>query len=243
MRRWMFMAAVSVALLVAPLWAQRGGRGGMGGGFHGGFAGRGGGFVGTPRAGYWGGGFHGGFVHGRYPGRWPYYPGRFPFWGWRYPWWGFRGWYGYGSWGYPWWGGYGGVSVGYFPSGWSSDPTTQYPVYVNANPDTGGSAVAYQQQQDIDRLSDEVARLRAEQQSGATRGPAPPPPKTEIRAETLLVFRDKHTEEIENYAIVGKTLWIFTEQRARKIPIVELNVLATTKANEARGIDFRLPVQ
>ncbi|HME57460.1 MAG TPA: hypothetical protein VKF63_03920, partial [Terracidiphilus sp.] len=64
-----------------------------------------------------------------------------------------------------------------------------------------------------------------------------------IHAATVLVFRDRHSEEIQNYAIVGKTLWVFTEQRARKIPIAELNVPATTKANEARGIDFRLPAQ
>ena len=59
----------------------------------------------------------------------------------------------------------------------------------------------------------------------------------------MLVFRDHHSEEIDNYAIVGKTLWVFTEQRARKIPIADLNVPATTKANEDRGIEFRLPGQ
>jgi hypothetical protein len=88
-----------------------------------------------------------------------------------------------------------------------------------------------------------VARLRDERES---RQPpsysAPsPPPKAQVRAETLLVFRDRHTEEIQNYAIVGKTLWVFTEQHSRKIPIAELDVPATTKANDDRGIDFRLP--
>ena len=86
-----------------------------------------------------------------------------------------------------------------------------------------------------------MERLRNEQQSGAAA--AKPPPKAEIRATTVLVFRDRHSEEIENYAIIGKTLWVFTEQRARKIPIAELNVPATTKANEDRGIEFRLPGQ
>ena len=94
------------------------------------------------------------------------------------------------------------------------------------------------QQDEIDRLNQEVARLREEQPAN----PAPSPPvKAQVHAETLLVFRDHHTEEIENYAIVGKTLWVFTEQRARKIPIAELDVPATTKANDDRGIDFRLP--
>jgi hypothetical protein len=59
----------------------------------------------------------------------------------------------------------------------------------------------------------------------------------------VLVFRDRHSEEILNYAIKGERLWVFTEQRARKIPIAELDVPATTKANTERGIDFRLPGQ
>jgi hypothetical protein len=89
--------------------------------------------------------------------------------------------------------------------------------------------------------TDELASLRAEQ-SGATGSSVPqPPPKAEIHVATVLVFLDHHTEEIENYAIVGKMLWVFTEQRARKIPIAELNVPATTKVNEAQGIGFRLP--
>ncbi len=86
--------------------------------------------------------------------------------------------------------------------------------------------------------------MRAEREAEAARSYVPqPPPKAEIRAGTVLVFRDRHSEEIQNYAIVGKTVWVFTEQRARKIPIAELNIPATTKANEARGIDFRLPTQ
>ena len=246
MRRWMFMAALGAALLATPLWAQRGGRGGMAmggarggsvGGVHGGT-----GFVGgAPRPG-WAGGVHGGFVHGPHPGHFPYY-------GWRYPWWGYRGYYGYGGWGYPSWGWYGGAgySSGYYPSGysssgWYSDPATQYPVYVYANPDNTNNG--YNQQQEIDRLNNEVAQLRAEQQSGALQNYAQPSgPKAEIHGDTVLVFRDRHIEEIQNYAIVGKTLWVFTEQRARRIPIAELNVPATTKANEARGIDFQLPGQ
>jgi len=248
MRRWIFIAALSAALLVVPASAQRGGRGGMGGGFHGGSVSHGGGFAGAPR-GEWGGGARGwnggrgwgghGFP-GHYPGRYPYY-GPYPY--------GYRGYYGNGWYGYPWVSGwYGDIGVGwsseYYPSGYYSDPATQYPVYVYANPDNSNSAAAYNQQQEIDRLNDELARLRAERSSGGAGSSVPqPPPKAEIRAGTVLVFRNHHTEEIQDYAIVGKTLWVFTEQRARKILISELDVPATTKVNEARGIDFRLPTQ
>ena len=119
-----------------------------------------------------------------------------------------------------------------------------YPSYVYASPDNSG---AYDQnsqiqQDEIDRLNQEVARLRDERQPQPPSSyPVPSPPKAQVHAETVLVFRDQHTEEIENYAIVGKTLWVFTEQRSRKIPVAELDVPATTKANEDRGIDFRLP--
>jgi hypothetical protein len=238
MRRWVFIAALSAALLGIPLWGQRGGRGGMAMG-----GGRGG-YAGAPHGGaYWGGGFHGGHGHGPYgyPGHYPYHPGHYPHYPSRYPWgWGYRGGYGYGWYGYPSasWGWYGGV-------GWSgaydSYPATQYPVDVYAYPDNANATVAYDQQQEIDRLNDEVARLRAEREPGSANPVPQPPPKAQIRAATVLVFRNHHTEEIQDYAIVGKTLWVFTEQRARKIPIAELDVPATTKANEDRGIDFRLP--
>jgi len=59
--------------------------------------------------------------------------------------------------------------------------------------------------------------------------------------KTELVFRDKHVEEVQNYAIVGQTLWILSGQRARKIPLTELDIPATKKANDNRGVDFQLP--
>ena len=204
-----------------------------------------GGYSGATHGGTYGGGAaHGSYGYRSYYGHGAYHYGHYPYYGWRYPGWGYGGGYGHGWYGYPWWGWYGGVgwSGGYYPSGWYSDPATQYPVYVYANPDSTNSAVAYIQQQEIDRLNHEVAQLRAEQQSGAAENYAPPP-KAQIQASTVVVFRDRHSEEIQNYAIVGKTLWVFTEQRARKIPIAELNVPATTKANEDRGIEFRLPGQ
>jgi len=58
---------------------------------------------------------------------------------------------------------------------------------------------------------------------------------------TVLVFRDQHRQEIQNYAIVGQTLWTFAPQRTQKIPLSELDIPATQKANDERGVDFRLP--
>lgn len=58
---------------------------------------------------------------------------------------------------------------------------------------------------------------------------------------TMLVFRDGHQLLIRNYAIVGRALWSFSEQRARKTLLSDLDLDATTKLNEERGVDFRLP--
>ncbi len=55
------------------------------------------------------------------------------------------------------------------------------------------------------------------------------------------MFRDKHTEEVQNYAIIGQTLWILNEEKAMKIPLADLDVPATVKANDERGIDFKVP--
>jgi hypothetical protein len=74
---------------------------------------------------------------------------------------------------------------------------------------------------------------------------SPPPPHQEERTEaapaTVLVFRDQRKQEVQNYAIVGQTLWNFAPQHTEKIPLAELDVPATTKANDERGVSFRLP--
>jgi hypothetical protein len=74
---------------------------------------------------------------------------------------------------------------------------------------------------------------------------APPPPRDKERTEavpaTVLVFRDQRKLEVQNYAIVGQTLWSFAPQHTQKIPLSDLDLPATTQANDERGVDFRLP--
>jgi len=180
--------------------------------------GRSGGFSGSPRfGGSWGGGFHGG---GRIrPNcfgcfRRGVYPGY------------------YGGYGYPWYGN----------SGWYSDyPYTQPYYSYNDDPggyDPGNSEVA-EQQAELDRLHDEVARLRDQREAQAS-GSSKVRTRTGEES-TKLVFLDKHTEDVENYAIVGQTLWLFTDQGTRKIPLANVDVPATTKINEDRGVGFSVP--
>jgi len=59
---------------------------------------------------------------------------------------------------------------------------------------------------------------------------------------TVLVFKDGRRLEIENYAIVGNTLYDLSGGGRRKIPLADLDLGATTKENDKRGIDFQVPV-
>jgi len=58
---------------------------------------------------------------------------------------------------------------------------------------------------------------------------------------TLLVFRDGHKLEIGNYAIVGATLFDLTPGHSRKVALADLDLDATRKENDDRGVIFQLP--
>lgn len=58
---------------------------------------------------------------------------------------------------------------------------------------------------------------------------------------TVLVYKDGRTVEVHNYAIIGQTLWNLSEQMARKIPLADLDLDATAKANDDRGVAFKIP--
>jgi hypothetical protein len=105
----------------------------------------------------------------------------------------------------------------------------------------------------VDQLSAELARVREEQalredergretasrparqEPGASAEPAE---QSQPVAATTLVFRDGTRQETRNYAILGQTLWIFSGQRARRLPLSSLDLDATRAINEANGTDF-----
>jgi len=241
-----FIAVLMTAFLAAPLLAQRGMRGGGFAPRGGGFAPRGGAFA--PRS------FHGptfaprGSAPRAFAPHQRFFPGprarvfarpfprnrvifisRRPFFS------AFGSFYPYPlSYGYPIYPYDYGYGPGYVSADYQSVPT-QY----NNDP---------QLTREVADLRDEVERLRDDlnrqqyaapptQAQAAPHAAQPVPPAP----PTLLVFNDGRREDVANYAIAGKTLWILTEQRARKVPLAELNVQATTRANADRGIDFRIP--
>jgi hypothetical protein len=242
MRGWIARPALVVALLALPLLAQRHGASG-------GFSGHSGPSSGSSFASRGSGMSYSGMAHGPMSNRGPSFSGtqhfgsshlgsnfgsgrRVPFASSRR----FnrsRSFYGVSPWasyGYP---GY--YLYPYYDSYDSS--ADSYPAYNYAG---GYDEQSGQMAQDkIDRLEDEVAELR-EQRNSARPSPQSKP---EVRASTVLVFQDKHTQEVQNYAIVGETLWVFDAQKAAKVPVDNLDVPATIKANDDRGVDFRLPDQ
>jgi hypothetical protein len=232
MRCALLIVGLLAAVLAPPAWGQRHGGGGFAGhptsGFHGPAFGSAGPGRGSRFGGSFGGGtgFHSGvsFGHGF---RRPFFHGHFG-----------EGRFGHARFfsGYPFFYPYVGT---YYadPGFYGSYDYPPQPAFQTYNTAASYSDTAAQIQQDeIDRLENEVDRLREERD-----GRSQPPPAPEPQSATVLVFRDQHKQEVQNYAIVGQTLWIFTEQQARKVPLSDLDVTATTKANEDRGIDFRLP--
>jgi len=89
-------------------------------------------------------------------------------------------------------------------------------------------------------------RMRREHDQDLYARSDPPPQqhaeeRTESTLATVLIFRDERKQEVQNYAVVGQTLWIFEPRGTKKIPLSQLDIPETAKANDERGVDFRVP--
>jgi hypothetical protein len=244
MHRPLLITAFVLLLALAAASAQRGGGGHASGGGQGGFASHGSGFSG---GGHSFAGTRSGSAVAAYPSARAYasrpalssrgfnHSG-----GVRLRTYGLMNRYGYGVYGYPWW--YGGIYSPYIYSPyydpyWSWDPSSSFD--YEQQYETGLA-------NEMNEQSLEKQRLREQSDQYLYAQAAPPPPprgkeRTEAVPATVLVFRDQHRQEVQNYAIVGQTLWTFAPQHTQKIPLSDLDLPATSKANDERGVDFRLP--
>jgi hypothetical protein len=134
-----------------------------------------------------------------------------------------------------------------------------YPVDMASYYETGEQSAATVADQvdlakEIDRLTNEVQMLRAPDQPGHQKrsnrrtsfvhsgvgqpaGEVPP---------AALAFRDGHKEEVGSYSIIGGTLYTKADywtsgSWTRKIQITDLDLPATLKLNQERGVNFALP--
>jgi hypothetical protein len=85
---------------------------------------------------------------------------------------------------------------------------------------------------------DEVPHAHADESPDPVAPDADPDPP---EPSTTLVFKDGHTLDVSNYAIVGQTLFDLTPGHARKVPLASLNLDATVKQNDDHGVVFQLP--
>jgi hypothetical protein len=69
---------------------------------------------------------------------------------------------------------------------------------------------------------------------------APQPPPADEEAVTLIFKDGRPSEHIHNYILTAKTLYVQDEHR-RVIPVEQLDLAATEKANLDAGVEFRLP--
>jgi len=240
MRRLVSLAAFALVLTV-PVWAQRGV--GRAGGSH---AGPGGGHAGGYSASHVGAGFsrgyghlpNSGYSHNPYMhnGNHGHTHVHVYTYGFRNPCYGYgcRGW-GYS---YPWWG------AAYYPWWWDEQDRQFDDDYYRQ----------YEIANEMNRQSLEQQRiLRAQEADQGVYAPRPPW-RNESNSEavssqqggsivpaTVLVFRDRHQEEVHNYAIVGETLWSFAPQHTQRIALDNLDLVATERANADRGVMFQLP--
>jgi hypothetical protein len=238
MRRGLSIATFSLILLTMPAWAQHrsgggGGHSGGGGGAHftshGGSIGHssGGHSSGPVRSGNMGhvaGGFsRGPGVHVRTGDRFHHH--RHFFGGAGYPYYPYASYYPYG---------YSMYNDPFFYDSGNEDQdayaSDQGPPRYEA-PSSEDSGL----RGDVQALSGKIDRLQsnveARDHAKADPGPA-----------TALVFRDQHVEEVRNYAIAGGTLWVLNDhQTGKKIPLAQLDLAATAKMNDDRGVDFQVP--
>ena len=135
-------------------------------------------------------------------------------------------------------------SLGFEPVYPSWLPTTGYetdePAPASAEPEPDPLAAQ------VGNLAAEVEMMREDQAARDSRGaraPQSPAASEEKLPKTLLVYRDGHQTEVQNYAILGKTLWVFTDQTTRQVPLTGLDLAATQHVNGERGVDFVAPAQ
>ena len=141
---------------------------------------------------------------------------------------------------FPFYGGYwpyAGFDPSYSFGSYSYDPAANTSSYSDLNSQIG------ELDAEVGELRDENDSLRSalDEQHRPAAPVAPTSAAAATGPATVFVFRDGHRTEVQNYAIVGSTLWMLSPTRANKVPLSDLDLDQTVKANEERGLSFSLP--
>ena len=107
----------------------------------------------------------------------------------------------------------------------------------------------YQANAEINRLTDEVQELQEEQRDRRYQPPPAPPsaaqPTSGVKLQedlpVVLVFLDKRIQEVKNYAVANEMLIVLEGNRRTKYPLADIDLAATMKLNDERGVNFEGP--
>jgi hypothetical protein len=145
-------------------------------------------------------------------------------------------------------GGYGyGYGLPFFPflatTGSSFDDNSYYPPPQPAEgfdaPLAMDNGVGQQLQQLSAQLNDLQNQLNQKQampsQDSEPQPPAAPPPPAK---PITVVLNNGQTVHVQDYAVMGNTLWDLSSQPVKKIPAASIDIPASIKATEATGIEF-----
>ncbi len=144
-----------------------------------------------------------------------------------------------------------GYYTGYVPGTFNSGPYAGYPYppgYAGPPGPLNAPQASYYPAAPLMPPPPQASAAETQASSGAASSAATAKKVTtangseDISEPTVLVFRDGHKQEVENYAIMGSTLFVLSGRRAR-IPIAELDVAETIRQNQSRGLEFRIPDQ
>lgn len=136
--------------------------------------------------------------------------------------------------------GYGGVYAYAVPYAYADDPNAAdqgYDATDDANYQ-GGPTVFDRRGSGAQSYVPPVENVPAPHTEQAGNSAPEPQP---VQPLTVLIFKDGHKLEVGNYAIVGTTLFDLTPGHPRKIALADLDLDATQKQNDDRGIVFQLP--
>jgi hypothetical protein len=121
-------------------------------------------------------------------------------------------------------------------------PIFRAPTYITLDQTTQsiGDQTSEDLRSQVGQLTTEVQQLQAE--LAAARGQSTPTSAAAQNAPAVtLILKDGRRIKAAGYALVGSTLWILNAQDATKISLSDVDVDATQKETQKRGINVVIP--
>jgi hypothetical protein len=138
----------------------------------------------------------------------------------------------------------------YYPYsyGWYGGPLWDWESSSYDSRDSSYEAERYQTYSELNRLANEVQQLKEEREQLQAPPPAPAPPPqpsatTNARQDlpVVVVFLDKRIREVKNYAVANEMLVVLDDNKRTKFPLADIDLAATMKLNDERGVEFAIP--